>query len=206
MELTFEVISNPIPRDWGVWLTRLTTNSSEAANVNIKPMTNFTCKVDVQTRYLSRCVLTIFIIPSDIPAGSLKVQIINEVGDENFTVEIRHVDLLSVDDPKGSRTNMAAVAGGVIGVILFISAVVIIVVVIKRRKKGKAPFIIRGLGDGWCRTSASTRSSGTEVNKDRWTNQDGLTYMSLRFDNRRQFPAPKHEATEYSTIKQVYST
>lgn len=90
VELTFEVIANPIPRDWGVWLTQSTMNSSEAANVNIKPMTNFTCKVDVQTRYLSRCVLTIFIIPSDISAGSLKVQIINEVGDENFTVEIRH--------------------------------------------------------------------------------------------------------------------
>lgn len=56
---------------------------------------------------------------------------------ELFSRSLLSVDLLSVDDPKGSRTNMAAVTGGVIGVILFIAAVVIIVVVIKRRKKGK---------------------------------------------------------------------
>lgn len=55
---------------------------------NIKDhMLNITCKAGKVNRYLSTCILT-FVNLTSQSAGLYKVQIINEVGDGNFTVRI----------------------------------------------------------------------------------------------------------------------
>ncbi|PVD27159.1 hypothetical protein C0Q70_12313 [Pomacea canaliculata] len=144
--------------------------------------------------------------------GSYKIQVINEVGDENFTV-----DVTSMHIPDEPLTK--SVTGGVIGAfLLIILTVLVLFVVNRRRKSGKdcklentsdtiyqnpwdtVPLTVRGLGPGW-RTAPCSPDGA--VDTGRWRNQDGLLYVSPSFNDREQYISQPHEPTKYSTVKVI---
>ncbi|XP_025101469.1 uncharacterized protein LOC112568390 [Pomacea canaliculata] len=173
-------------------------------------MANITCETFTRRRYLYRCSLVVLNFPSQLGNGKYKIQVINEVGNENFTVAHAAND---------QRRNYAAVSGGVIAAVVVVIVAAVLIAIIRRRRYAKddtssdfsssdtvaVPLSVRGLGHGWWTSSPPTPTPGSAVDKGRWTNQDGLTYVSLNFNNRKQNRAPKHEPTEYSTVKAIHT-
>ncbi|PVD27148.1 hypothetical protein C0Q70_12301 [Pomacea canaliculata] len=86
-EMNFDIIAYPVPHEYHVWFVKSPINNSEDAhNEGKDTMVNITCQ-SVFRRYLSTCSLRVVNINS-LTTGSYKVQVINEAGDENFTVTI----------------------------------------------------------------------------------------------------------------------
>lgn len=81
VEMTFEVIAYPAPHLYKVWFigpTNIVDVEDSAVVVN--------CRPNERHRYLSSCSLKVFNRTSQT-GGSYKIQVINELGDENFTVD-----------------------------------------------------------------------------------------------------------------------
>lgn len=85
--LTFNVIAFPVPSGAGVWFADPVNNSTESSYVQSSDA-NLSCKSDRKFRYISRCTLTVFSDTSPSKSGMYKVQLINEHGAENFTIEL----------------------------------------------------------------------------------------------------------------------
>lgn len=85
--MNFDIIAYPVPHEYHVWFVKSPINNSEGAHNDDKDLqVNITCQ-SVFRRYLSTCSLRVVNINS-LTTGSYKVQVINEAGDENFTVTI----------------------------------------------------------------------------------------------------------------------
>ncbi|XP_025101621.1 CD166 antigen-like [Pomacea canaliculata] len=85
--LTFNVIAFPVPSGGGVWFADPVNNSTESSYVQSSDV-NISCKSDRKFRYISKCTLTVFSDTSPSKTGMYKVQLINEHGAENFTIEL----------------------------------------------------------------------------------------------------------------------
>ncbi|XP_025101419.1 uncharacterized protein LOC112568358 isoform X2 [Pomacea canaliculata] len=129
-EVTFDIIAYPVPYEYHMWLVR-SSKSSNTMNIdNIKDhMLNITCRAGKVNRYLSTCILT-FVNLTSQSAGLYKVQIINEVGDGNFTIRI---DFSVVDELE--QHNSFAIVGVVSGIVVVFIFIVVIITLKKRRKK-----------------------------------------------------------------------
>lgn len=87
-EVHFDVIANPVPHEYHVRLVRSRMNNGESTTDDAeRSLMNITCKPSKMYRYLSICTLTMSKMSSQ-SNDSYKVQIINKIGDENFTVAI----------------------------------------------------------------------------------------------------------------------
>lgn len=85
--ITFEVMAFPAPHQCNMWFVGSSVSSSEAAFRRIEgSMANITCKAFTWRRYLYRCSLAVLDFPSQLGNGTYKIQVINEAGNENFTV------------------------------------------------------------------------------------------------------------------------
>ncbi|XP_025101081.1 uncharacterized protein LOC112568157 isoform X2 [Pomacea canaliculata] len=135
-EMNFDIIAYPVPHEYHVWFVKSPINNSEDAhNEGKDTMVNITCQSSVFRRYLSTCSLRVVNINS-LSTGSYKVQVINEAGDENFTVTI------DFNVPSDLETHYTAVTSGVVCVIVFIFTIVVVIVIIRKRKERKAPLRI----------------------------------------------------------------
>lgn len=90
-EMTFELISYPAPYKYNVWFAG-PLNEAYYAHPHGLVM-NVTCTPDQTRRYVARCILNIFNITLQ-STGSYKIQVINEVGDENFTLDVTSGELV----------------------------------------------------------------------------------------------------------------
>ncbi|PVD27156.1 hypothetical protein C0Q70_12310 [Pomacea canaliculata] len=89
-ELNFEVITYPAPNKYDLWFAPLVINNSEPLFRRIESSElKITCKASIQRRYLSRCTLT-FYGGQSRSDGFYKVQVINEHGEDNFTIAISY--------------------------------------------------------------------------------------------------------------------
>lgn len=87
-EFHFDVITYPPPHDYHVWLVRRTASNNESIQNEVEVSAiNTTCVAERVNRYRSTCSLTVFNHAS-LSSGLYKVQVINAVGDENFTITI----------------------------------------------------------------------------------------------------------------------
>ncbi|XP_025101326.1 uncharacterized protein LOC112568301 [Pomacea canaliculata] len=130
-EVTFDTIAYPVPYAYQVWLLAPSTNNSESIESKINnSMLTITCKAGTVRRYLSTCTVTILDIPLT-STGWYKMQVINEAGDENFTVAITFTV-----KKKFESINPAATVG-VVCTVVVIFTIVALVVVISNRKENK---------------------------------------------------------------------
>ncbi|XP_025101315.1 uncharacterized protein LOC112568294 [Pomacea canaliculata] len=127
-EMNFDIIAYPVPHEYHVWFVKSPINNSEDAhNEGKDTMVNITCQ-SVFRRYLSTCSLRVVNINS-LTTGSYKVQVINEAGDENFTVTI------DFNVPKDLESYYPAFTS--VCVVVFIFTIAAIVVLLKKRKRSK---------------------------------------------------------------------
>ncbi|XP_025101624.1 uncharacterized protein LOC112568526 [Pomacea canaliculata] len=130
-ELRFDVIAYPAPHRYEAWLVSKVINNSEPSFRDVQGSElNVTCEASKQYRYLSKCSLTIIGISSRSD-DFYKVQVINEHGGENFTVEISDVA------PGDSKFYNLAVIYGVVCLIAIIFVSAVLIVVIRKLKKSK---------------------------------------------------------------------
>lgn len=94
-ELSFDVIAFPPPTVSGVWFAEPTTNSSELS-YDKTSVVNASCKSDRKHRYISRCTLTMLGNASYSRTGWYKIEVTNNHGDENFTVEISYGEWFTI--------------------------------------------------------------------------------------------------------------
>ncbi|XP_025103102.1 uncharacterized protein LOC112569511 [Pomacea canaliculata] len=128
-EMNFDIIAYPVPHEYHVWLIKSPINNSEDAHIEGKDtMVNITCQSGVFRRYLSTCSLRVVNINS-LTTGSYKVQVINEAGDENFTVTI---DFNVAKDLESYYPAVTSVC-----VVVFIFTIAAIIVLLKKKKESK---------------------------------------------------------------------
>lgn len=84
-EINFDIIAYPAPYGYHVWSARSPKDNHESLENEANRFINISCKIDTVRGYLSTCTLTVSNTNSQ-SNGLYKVQVINEAGDENFTV------------------------------------------------------------------------------------------------------------------------
>lgn len=89
-DLSFDVIGYPVPLNCEIWFDPSEINNSKPFTRKFEGSElNVTCKASSKYLYLSRCTLTILSVPFQSD-GLYILQVINEHGKENFTVEISY--------------------------------------------------------------------------------------------------------------------
>lgn len=88
-ELMFDIISYPAPHKYEIWFVGPVLNSSISSSEKYSDsVMTVTCNTQTDRKYMARCKLTVFNILSEY--GLYKLLVINEHGNETFTVEIIH--------------------------------------------------------------------------------------------------------------------
>ncbi|XP_025102103.1 uncharacterized protein LOC112568821 [Pomacea canaliculata] len=134
-DLSFDVIGYPVPLNYEIWFDPPEINNSKPFTRKFEGSElNVTCKASSKYLYLSRCTLTILSVP--FQSGGLYIlQVINEHGKENFTVEISYAD---DEDWKFFKL---AMAGGVGSLVVVTFTILVLIVVMRKltRSKGDQP-------------------------------------------------------------------
>ncbi|XP_025103028.1 uncharacterized protein LOC112569453 isoform X2 [Pomacea canaliculata] len=127
----FDVIANPVPHEYRVGLVRSWMDHSESTDDNAEgSLINITCKPSKMYRYLFTCTLTVSKTPSR-SNDSYKVQLINKVGDENFTV------VISFAHQEDLESYNLTLPVAVVCVVVFIFSIAVLIVVMRKIKKSK---------------------------------------------------------------------
>lgn len=85
-ELNFDLIAFPAPTVYKVWFSEVIVNSSEPSYVQ-SSTANISCRSIRDHSFVFRCNLIVFNV-SQSGTGYYKVQVANDHGEENFTVEV----------------------------------------------------------------------------------------------------------------------